>query len=346
MKMNRYTAFLAVTLTICLPLLGCKKSETTQTQSEKAAAERVAIPSGPVELKLKWTVGSRIEQRMDVVQNSEIFIPRMPKPMKQEMTMGQEFALSVLKERPGGGYELELEFLGNQMMVMMGERTVVNFDSQGESTDDNNPLAATFRKMVGARIKYLLDASNKVEKVEGLHDFRKRITTGAPNEAVAIFNSTFTEDYFKQMVNYAQNLPPKAVSIGDSWPVQIEMVLGPLGTMVVDLKYTFKGWDKREKRNCALLEYAGTINTKPGRGAGPLGMSISIEDGKSAGKSWFDPAAGLFVDSAIKQSMRMLMIMPDMAGGKTNATPRTQTVTNLMTQTIAMKVVENSGRTK
>lgn len=345
--MKKTSAVLAGLLALGLPWVGCKKSEESKSESPKSAKEPAAKPSGPVELKLKLTVGSRVVQRMEVVQHSEMIMPRLPKPMKQEMTMGQEFALSVLKEREGGGHEVEIEFLANQMIVTMGERTLISFDSQGESTDDsNNPAAATFRKMVGARLKFLMDASNKLERIEGLEDFKKRLLTGTPKEMAGILSSVFSEDYFKQMAEHGQGLPPKPVNPGDTWPVQMEMVMGPLGTMVMDWTYTFKGWEKREKRRCALLEYTGTVKTKPGRSAGPMGMSIAIEDGTSSGKSWFDPEAGLFIDSAIKQDMRMLMTLPNMAGGRTNAPPQTQTLTNVMNQKITVKVVETSGGEK
>ena len=53
-----------------------------------------------MELKLKWPVGQHIVQSLDFKMKSEITVPKQPAPIKQDMTIGQSYALSVLKETP------------------------------------------------------------------------------------------------------------------------------------------------------------------------------------------------------------------------------------------------------
>ena len=94
--MNKNTLLTAVTLALSLSWVGCNKSgKLDQASTFKA-------PSGPVELKLKWQAGERIVQDMDMKQNMELSIPGKPGPTKQDMNMGQEYGLTVLKETPGG----------------------------------------------------------------------------------------------------------------------------------------------------------------------------------------------------------------------------------------------------
>ncbi len=355
MKTNFF--LLALVCALIAPLAGCKKkaddaaansdgnapgeSASSSGPGDSAKPRKIAQPSGPVELKLKWPVGARYVQRMDLAQNSETRMAMAPKPIKQETTMGQEFALTVLAERPGGGCELQMEFMDMEMMSAMGDKVVLNFDSKGETgAEAQNPVAAMFRKMIGMKIKFLMDASHKVEKVEGFQEFRDKMTGGGSPQAQAMINSVFGEDYFKQMVRYGDGLPPKAVSPGESWPVQTEVVMGPLGTMVMDLTYTYTGMEEREKRQCAALVFGGTMKTKPGQTAGTLGSAMNVTDGKTTGTTWFDPALGMAVETALKQNMTMEMNLAGLPGAGTNRAPAGMKMTNVLSQKINFKLVE------
>src|ERR1035437_6329864 len=107
----------------------------------------------------------------------------------------------------------------------------------------------------------------------------------------------YSEGYFKQMMSANRFLPPQAVQPGDTWPVQFEMPLGILGIKVMKYDFTFQRWEMHGKRNCARLEFTGTIQTKPDPNAKPGGMSISILDGNTTGISWFDPELGITIDT-------------------------------------------------
>src|SRR5262245_47653963 len=107
MKPNLFpsVAYVAVALAV----VGCKKSsDTTQTDaSSPGTAVSTAAKGDPNEaatLKLRWRVGGRFEHRMQVAQLMQI--PAMPgfpgsRPTTQEVAMGQDYALNVLRERPG-----------------------------------------------------------------------------------------------------------------------------------------------------------------------------------------------------------------------------------------------------
>lgn len=78
-----------------------------------------------VDLRLKWPVGKRYLQRMDVAQESETTIPGVPVPTKQESAQSQDYSLTVLKDREGGGQELELEFIAQKIDSKAGGRPLV-----------------------------------------------------------------------------------------------------------------------------------------------------------------------------------------------------------------------------
>ena len=191
--MNKNLILIAAVLALSLPWVGCNKSGKLGT------ASTFTPPSGPVELKLKWPQGERIVQDMDMKQNMELSMPGQPAPMKQDMTMGQEYGLTVLKETPDGGHEVEMEFLSARMGVAMGGKTVLDYDSAKKSSADKaNPVADMFGKIVGSKIQYFLNASNEVERIEGVDELVNRLSSGAQADALAPLKSTmFSEGSFQ-----------------------------------------------------------------------------------------------------------------------------------------------------
>ena len=90
-------------------------------------------------------------------------------------------------------------------------------------------------------------------------------------------------------------------------------------------------------RNCARIEFQGTLKSTPGTNANPAGMSMSILDGSSSGVSWFDPELGITIDTTMNQDMKMSITMPLNARGNA-AAARTQTMTNIINQAIIVKL--------
>jgi hypothetical protein len=46
-----------------------------------------------------------------------------------------------------------------------------------------------------------------------------------------------------------------------------------MGTATLDLSYTFKGWEQRQNKRLALLDFSGTISSKPAQGAAMTGRT-------------------------------------------------------------------------
>jgi len=331
--MNKNLILIATALALSLTWVGCNKSGKLNQRSA------LKPPAGPVELKLKWPEGERIVQDMDMKQNMELSIPGQPAPTKQDMTMGQEYGLTVLKATPDGGHEVEMEFLSARMGMTAGGKTLLDYDSSKKSPAGKpNPVADMFGKIVGSKIQFFLNASNEVERMEGVDELVNRLTSGAQADALAPLKSMFSEGYFKQMMSQDRFLPPKAVQPGDTWPVQIEFPMATMGTMVMDFNFTFESWEMHGKRNCARLEFQGTITTKPDPNSNPAGMSMSILDGNSSGVSWFDPELGITIDTTMNQDMKMVINVPINPRGKPGAAGRMQTITNQMNQVMTIKL--------
>ncbi len=295
-RLNYLTAKLTQPATQASPV-----ATANSTIDASPAAPDSAQAKAPVELKLKWDLGKRYVQRMEMEQGTETALPGSPQLMKQEMKQTQDVSLSVLKEREGGGRELEMEILGMMLVSKAGSREVLSFDSKkAASSDAGKPMAPTLRKLVGSRIKFLTDVSGKIEGVEGFKEVLDRISEGSSALEQGMIKGMFSEDNFKEMDSAAQGLPDKPVKIGDTWPIKVEMALGPLGSVVLNSQYTFKGWELHHDHKCVLLEFTGVLTAVSGPGAAD---GMAIDNGKTSGKMWFDPALGMVIDTVAKQGM-------------------------------------------
>lgn len=342
--MNRVWIFLWAAGLVCA---GCKKSETTPTSkgSSEASESASADDKGAVTLRVKWPVGNRYTQRMEVNGDTETRLPQLPKPMLQKINLNQEYSITVLAERPQGGRELELEMESAELDVTMDGKPVLNLDTKAEASpvESNNAMLASFRQIIGTKIKFLMNASNRVEKVEGVPEFAAKAMAGANPQGRAAMQSMFSEDYFKQMVDSQRSLPPTPVNVGDSWPVKEDIAMPAFGTMHLDLNYTFKGWEQHEKRKCAAIDFAGTMSAGGDTNATQTMMSMKIESGKVAGRTWFDPNLGATVESSFDQDLLIHINVPATRTRTPNPTPSPpvmQTITNNTKQKVVIKLVD------
>jgi hypothetical protein len=307
---------------------GCKKSEapaSTTPVSESAApakspsaSEAASAPASKdgVLLKVKWPVGARYVYRMDLDQHSTNHIPQMPKPMEQNVTMAMTYALSAIKEIANEGRELQMEFLANEMEVKMGDQVMLSFDSKESGKNAApNPFTEPFRKMIGSKIGFQVDASGKVDKIIGLEEWQKSLSGDAPGPGGSMLAQQFNEGFFHQLLDYGKAFPDKPVQVGESWPFVIEVPAGPLGKIKVDSKVTFKGLEDHQEHRCAALAMTGTFDIAGGIEAGPMGK-MKVENGKASGTSWFDPELGALIEGVSTQTMRMKGQMPGQPAGQ------------------------------
>lgn len=311
----------------------------TGTNAAAGGAVTNAAPgvSEAVDLRLKWPVGKRYLQRMEVAQESETTMMGLPQPTKQESAQSQDYSLAVLKEREGGGQELELEFVAQKIDSKAGGRSLVTFDSKSDAKGDRtNAVATAMRKLVGVKIHYLTDTNGRIDKVVGAQELQSKLLAAASPQARAILTPLLAEDNLKRVVTLDIDLPTKPVKVGESWLVQRETLMGQLGTLVFSTTNTFKGWEEHAKRRCAVIEFTGSVTNKPGAPAAPAAVPIAmtVESGRTSGKSWFDPVSGMIVDSYTDQEMTMKI------------TTAGRTMDSKTRNKITVKVIENGEAPK
>lgn len=325
--MNSSLRAFTLALALGLGLGACKRSETPKAENSKPEKAGTSSSANAVEFKIKWPTGNRYVYQLDVQQNGKTIIQQRPQPFVQELKFTQTYALSVLETRPDGGVEMAMEFLSQEMEVKNGDQVVIDFDSKISTAEDaRNPFAAPFRKMIGLPLKYSLLADGKAHQIHKFNEWVETVTTGAQPQGKAMFQQTYNEDYFRQVVDQTQGLPTKPVKVGDSWNSRIDIPSGQMGPSTMELVSTFKGWEERGNRRCAALVYSGQIKNESGRQT-PMGRLV-LQEGKVSGLGWFDPELGAMVETLAEQTL-ILRIESDKATG-----------TNSVTQKIQVKLLE------
>lgn len=332
--MNTRLILISSILALSVPGVGCNRS------GKLAQHSTFTPPSGPMELKLKWPIGERLVQDMDIKQTSELSLPGRPVAVRQDITLEQEYGLTVLAETPDGGREVEMEYLSARAGMTVGDMTLPNYDSAKKATADKaNPVAKLFEKIIGSKVQFFLNTNHEVERIEGADALAARLASAGRADELEGLKDLYSEGNLKQMMSANLFMPPKAVQPGAAWPVHIEFPMGTMGTMVVDDNFTFRNWEMHGERDCAHLEFQGTLTNKPDANANPDRMSVSITKGEVSGMSWFDPELGITIDTTMNLNLNMVITVPMHRRGNPGAAVRRQNIPDQMKQTIAIKLI-------
>ena len=339
--MNASKILMSALLALCLTGAGCNRAN-------KVVVTVKSQPTTPMELKLKWPLGRHGVQTMEMDMTSVTTVPSMGRSqpaqtMTNDMTVGQQVALTVTKELDAGQREVEMAYLSTKMASTMNGKTLLAFDSTQKPDTTTDPLAATLGKMVGAKIQFTLDASNVVVAVAGVDELQNRLEGVTKADPTGMLKNLLNEDSLKRNLDFARYLPGKPVQPGDTWPVQQKFSMGPLGTMVANFTYTLNGWEQSHGRWCARIGIDGTLQTQPGDNPdSPIkGMKFTITNGTCSGETWFDLDLGMFVDMTLDQDMKVSVTMPLPAprqtGANTPVLPKTMNISGDVHQTITTK---------
>lgn len=335
--MNKNCLLLVSMLVGTLSLVGCGKSD----KPDKSSTSTPAAPV-PVQYKMKWLKEEPMVESVGMTQNMVISIPGQPNPIKKNLTMGQEYGFQVLGDTSDGGHELEFNFQKVMMKSTVGEKTLVDYNSEAKallaaSSPMDDTLVSAFDKVVGNKIQFFMDASNSVVNVGGVDKLLKRLSLGTKADQLALMRAMFSEGYQQQMLSQYRFLPPQAVIPGDAWPIQMEFNLDKIGTLVVDFTFTVKCCETRQQRNCIRFDFEGTVDLKHGAPPNPSGMVVRIPKSSACGSCWFDPELGLMVETTINEDVNLVISLPLSPHAKPGG--RMQTLTNEMTQALSVKLL-------
>jgi len=267
-------------------------------------------PAGPVELKLKWTPGTRIVADVRLRQTTEAFKLDSPHPVKSDFCMGHQLSFSVLKETPDGEREVEMEFLTFWLGGRTGGSTWLHDSTRVSALEKPSKMSNLFAQIIGGKIRYFENADNELKRMEGVDELMARIKSGEQPKELADIRDMFDKAYFMNLATHRSLLSGKAVRPGDTWPFQDERPIGTSYIVVSDFKVAFRNWERHGKRNCARLEHQGTLKRMPRPDAEPGATwprRIMAETGNtSSGVSWFDPELGMTIETVTRNEITLV----------------------------------------
>ncbi|HUC84743.1 MAG TPA: DUF6263 family protein [Candidatus Acidoferrales bacterium] len=265
---------------------------------------RTAAPAlkEAAELKFNWLVGKTYSLRMELTQSTETKTSGQAQPEAAVLKLAQDFDISSLQALEDGGRQLELKIANETLEASDNGRPLFSFDStQPTASDAKNPVAL-LGMMIGVPIQYFTGADGEVQKEAGVNELMQRVAAAGNPQQQAVFRQMFGEETVKQYASLGRWMPNRLVKTGESWSQKRDAAT-PAGTGTVDMKFTFKNWEQHGGRQCAHIEYEGTISTKTMSTA--VGAAIQIEQGKITGDLWFDPDLGMIVESDNLQNLAL-----------------------------------------
>lgn len=295
------------------PLAACKKKEEAAAAAAEAAiaegtpAEATPKEEPAAELKAKWPSGRRAVVRIERSIELEPTATSAQPPVKLEFMLATELVFKTLKEREGGGSEVEAEFMHVKIASRAGGKTTGEFDTRASDPKaDSKNQASALRKLVGSRVKYQFAADGRAERVEGVGlVFQKIAAAGLSPLSRPVVPSFATEDAFKSFSTLTSGLPAKPVKPGETWETVAEMPYGPF-ILILTGTNTFKGWETKDNRQLAKIETSGTVAMKPGAAS-----AVTLADGATAtGQFSFDPALGCAPEGQITWNFTVNITQP------------------------------------
>src|SRR6202020_197149 len=99
---------------------------------------------------VKWTAGKKYGIHMELNQSAETKSPDQSQPVEQGLKWTQGLNISVPKELPDGGRQLELEFMHEAMDVSRDGHGELSFDSTQSPGGDAHNRLAVLGALIGA----------------------------------------------------------------------------------------------------------------------------------------------------------------------------------------------------
>jgi hypothetical protein len=298
-------------------------------------------PNPKVRLRIEWPAGGRSVYRFELEQHSTNTLAQAPKSTQEDLAMGITYAVTGQGPAADNLRELKLEFLAYDVEIKVGGQAVMSFDSAPiGKTNPVSSACAPFSRVAGTSVGLVLQPNGSVQRLVGFDAWMKQVASEGAEPAEQFLMQQFNEGFFRQLVDFGRGLSTNVVQVGDTWPYRTEVPAGALGTLTLDSKVVFEGWESHDDRKFAVVEAHGTIMGE-GQPADPGPGSIWFEHGSVVSGSWIDPEMGVLVESTSAQQMRLGGQTANPARGKAGS----GRFTSEISQRVTVKLVESEPKT-
>lgn len=263
----------------------------------------MAVPAhAQVTLEWKFKEGDTfyVEGISDTKQTIKVAGQAMPQDMEQ--TIVESF--KVVK-------------VDGSKVILERKIESVKMKSAGPGAEEGEKVA---KKMEGCTFTITLTPKNReVNKVGGVEELQQKVVGDNPLLKM-MMSSILSEDALRHGISdtFLAYLPPGPVKEGDKWKSKSKLSLGPVGSLVMEGEFTYKGKANEGGKKLDRIDGTWTIAYSPPKedgGAMPFKITKgNIRAEKATGTYLFDAEAGRLVSRAF--NMRMKGTMSISAGGQ------------------------------
>jgi hypothetical protein len=200
----------------------------------------------------------------------------------------------------------------------------VEFDSKNPQSDTQGPLADVVRQLkttAGSELTFKIKPNGEIEDIkfseQTLKTMRESAGPGSPEGDV---NEGALKDLLLR--SSPPPFPEGPVEPGKSWSSKQLRFPTPMGTMVLDNRFTFQGPDPKSPK-LALVGVEGKVTLEPAEGSG---LTAQIRKQESKGNLVFDTDAGRIVSTRSTQTIDLAISLMDQKFEQTNETTSTMTL--------------------
>ena len=271
-----------------------------------------AVAEEAESFQAEMAVGKRYHLTVVTDQSSRMKLGAQDMTQKSSVEVGTSQTISSGPSKDTRKITVKYERMAMNMEVA-GQK--MSYDSAKPDASAENPLAATFSKIVGKQMVAVVDANYKVKSVE------KDAAVEAAFAQDPVVSGMLNKDGLEQMLRQRGigTAPPKPAKVGDSWPFVIEQALPGVGALKVTGTYTYARNVEKDGSPCAELKIgdgkitmklaaAGSDPNSPEARMAAAGMKLT--EGRIAGTIHFDRAVHTVRESDVSMNLTMAMKNP------------------------------------
>jgi hypothetical protein len=230
----------------------------------------------PQKFDLKFELGKSLFQKRTTTVKQQIKV--MGQDLAQTQTSTFYSKLTPLR-KVGDSWVIEYEIEGIQMSIDISGNKI-DYDStkpEDGSASSNPGLMGFLTTMIGAKLTVTLDKYLKVEKVEGVQEFIKKISSAnSQNRMDEVMKAIMTDDAVKQMVDPTLGMLPETPKhIGETWSSSSTLNLGPIGSYSVTYNFRYVGIEKQHNK----IEVDSKLEYKAPKEMDSTGLLFRIKEG-------------------------------------------------------------------
>lgn len=255
------------------------------------------------ELRYKFQAGGKNEYVMEQKQNMKMAINGQEFEIKVNMTFETSQTVESVDTTTGAA-KIKQKFDRVKMLMEGGPIGTMEYDSKSDK-EPEGPLAAMagiFKAMTASEIKMTMSNRGEISDFKFPEKLMEELKNMSGGGAGAFGGNMFSEDSLKNMMNQSLMVLPKepVVAGSTSWDRNMDMKMGPMGTMKNTTKYTYVG----KSGNFEKIDMKMDMKLEADPNAQ---MQITMKTKEATGTTLFDNVKGRIQEINMKMVSEMEM---------------------------------------